>query len=628
MSFHSWLQNLRSTLAPGQNQRNQRRRGSLRAATHRLNVEGLEDRLTPSFSVPTSYPVDASPVAVATADFNNDGNLDLAAVNGGVSHETWPGNRITVRLGDGLGGFGAANSFPTGDGPRSMALGDFNNDGNLDVVTVNHTFNSSSISVLMGNGDGTFRPPVGTGMSAVNVAAGDFNADGNTDLVYTFRDGLGGGYGGVGVLLSNGLGGFARSDFDELYDVYDPVGLAVADLNGDGNQDVVTANINDGTVSVLLGNGDGALHHWYNFTTDGAPRAVAVGDFTGDGIPDLVTAGGSVDVLPGLGDGRFAAPISHSASGWTVVTADFNGDGKLDVVTSDPGAGTVSVLLGLGDGTLSPPLDHAAGSSIVAVAVGDFNGDGRPDVAAANAGSNTVSVLLNDGAWPSDLNTPWLRIDDVTITEGNTGTRAASFIVTLSKASNLTVTVPYATANGGATAGSDYTAASGNVIFAPGEISKTITIQVLGDRLPESNETFFVNLSSPTNATITDGQGVGTIVDDEPRISIGNVTKAEGRKGQTTLFTFTVTLSVAYDQPVTMSYRTVNGTATSGSGDYVTKTGTLTFAPGETTKTITIEVKGDSKREANETFYLDLFGNSGNSLFTKNRGLGTILNDD
>jgi Calx-beta domain len=110
------------------------------------------------------------------------------------------------------------------------------------------------------------------------------------------------------------------------------------------------------------------------------------------------------------------------------------------------------------------------------------------------------------------------------------------------------------------------------------------------------------------------------------RISISDVTKREGRKG-TTLFTFTVTLSAAYDQAVTMSYRTVDGTATTSDSDYIAKTGTLTFAAGETTKTITIEVKGDSKREADEIFYLDLFDNSSNSLFTKNRGLGTILND-
>src|SRR5439155_20448078 len=125
-----------------------------------------------------------------------------------------------------------------------------------------------------------------------------------------------------------------------------------------------------------------------------------------------------------------------------------------------------------------------------------------------------------------------------------------------------------------------------------------------------------------------DSQRVGTILGDAPRIRISDVTKAEGKKGQTTLFTFTVTLSAAYDQAVTMSFRTADGTATTSDSDYVAKTGTLTFNPGETAKTITIEVKGDSKKEANETFYLDLYGNSSNSLFTRNRGIGTILNDD
>src|SRR5262249_19180084 len=136
------------------------------------------------------------------------------------------------------------------------------------------------------------------------------------------------------------------------------------------------------------------------------------------------------------------------------------------------------------------------------------------------------------------------------------------------------------------------------------------------------------NLSSATNATIADGQGVGTIVDDEPRISISDVTTVEGKKNQTTLFTFTITLSAAYDQAVTMSYRTVDGTAKTSNNDYVSKTGTLTFKPGETTKTITIDVKGDRKWEASETFYVDLFGLSSNALFTRSRGMGKILNDD
>jgi hypothetical protein len=236
-------------------------------------------------------------------------------------------------------------------------------------------------------------------------------------------------------------------------------------------------------------------------------------------------------------------------------------------------------------------------------------------------------VLLNDGDWP-DVSAPRLIINNVTVTEGNTGTANAVFTVTLSAASGQPVTVNFTTANSTATAASDYQAATGELIFAPGETTKTITVPVIGDRLAEPKQTYLVNLSNPTNASIADGQGVGTITDDEPRISISDVTRSEGRRNKTTLFTFTVTLSAAYDQPVTMSFATVNGTATTSDNDYIAKTGTLTFAPGETSKTITIEVKGDSKKEAAETFYLDLFGNSSNSLVTKSRGVGTILNDD
>jgi chitinase len=245
--------------------------------------------------------------------------------------------------------------------------------------------------------------------------------------------------------------------------------------------------------------------------------------------------------------------------------------------------------------------------------------------AGADYGGYVGAYLLT----PVSADAPSISVTDAPpVTEGNTGTASATFSITLSAASTQPVTVAYTTGNGTATAGSDYQAVSGTLTFAPGETTKTITVPVIGDRLAEPNETFFVNLSGPTNATIADGQGVGTITDDEPRISISDVTRAEGRKGQTTLFTFTVTLSAAYDQPVTVSFRTANGTATTGNRDYVARTGTLTFLPGETTKTITISVKGDSKREATEYFYLDLSGNSTNSLFARSRGTGTILNDD
>jgi hypothetical protein len=223
---------------------------------------------------------------------------------------------------------------------------------------------------------------------------------------------------------------------------------------------------------------------------------------------------------------------------------------------------------------------------------------------------------------------PKVAIGDVTVLEGNSGTTAFVFTVSLSATSNQAVSVNYATADGSATAGSDYQSTSATLTIPAGQTSGTITVLVNGDRVAEANETFFVNLSSPTNGVVSDGQGAGTILDDEPRISISDVSKKEGKKNQTTQFTFTVTLSAAYDQSVTMSFKTTDGTAKTSDSDYVAKTGTITFAPGETTKTITIVVNGDSKKEADETFYLDLFGNSGNSLFTRNRGVGTILNDD
>jgi hypothetical protein len=242
-------------------------------------------------------------------------------------------------------------------------------------------------------------------------------------------------------------------------------------------------------------------------------------------------------------------------------------------------------------------------------------------------------VLFNDGVWdgpppPPPPSAPSITANEVRATEGNGGTRAARITSPLSDPSDKPVTVAYASAAGTATAGSDYRAASGTPIIPGGQTTGTIAVPANGDRFREATETFFVNLSGATNATIADGQGVGAIADDEPRISSSDVTSYEGKKGSKTLFTFRVTLSAPYDQPVTVSYPTADGTATTGDNDYVARAGTLTFAPGDTTKTVTIEVKGDGKREANETFYLDLTGLGGNSWFTRERGTGTVLNDD
>jgi hypothetical protein len=354
-----------------------------------------------------------------------------------------------------------------------------------------------------------------------------------------------------------------------------------------------------------------------NNVADIDPNISGPYSLNGTWVPPLVIS--NVSVLEGnSGTTAFVFTVSLSAPSSQAVSVNY--------ATAD-GSATAGSDYQAVSGTLTIPAGQTTGTITVLV-----NGDrlGEPNETFFVNLSSPTNATISDGQGMGTIldDEPRISIGDKTVMEGNTGSTSATFTVILSAAYDVPVTVQYATANGTAAAGSDYQAASGTLTFAPGETTKTVTVQVLGDRLPESNETFFVNLSGPTNAAIADGQGVGTIVDDEPRISISDVTKAEGRKNHTTLFTFTVRLSAAYDQAVTMSFRTVDGTATTSDGDYVAKTGTLTFAPGETTKTITIEVKGDSKKEADETFYLDLFGNSSNSLFNWTRGIGTILNDD
>ena len=287
----------------------------------------------------------------------------------------------------------------------------------------------------------------------------------------------------------------------------------------------------------------------------------------------------------------------------------------------------LTVLLGTAMGVSVRRSRRPQGYPLVVVA--DFNGDGRPDAAVTDLDGHAVSVLLNDGHWPPD-DPPSVQHSATRRSPKATPARSTPpSRVTLSYASDRRRDGPL---RHGGRHRHGRQRLHGRVRDRdhprrPDQRERSRS-RSAGDRLAEPNETFAVNLSAATNATIADGQGVGTILDNEPRISISDVTKTEGKKNKTTLFTFTVTLSAAYDQPVTVSFQTVNGTATTGDNDYVAKTGTLTFAPGETTKTITIDVKGDNKKEANETFYLDLFGNSSNSLFTKKRGIGTILNDD
>jgi hypothetical protein len=243
------------------------------------------------------------------------------------------------------------------------------------------------------------------------------------------------------------------------------------------------------------------------------------------------------------------------------------------------------------------------------------------------------AVLLANENFP----TPLLAIDGATVTEGHSGTTNAVFTVSLSRASTQTVTVQYATADGIATAGNDYLATAGTLTFAPGQTSKTISVTVLGDRIAEHSgyqtfsEAFTVALSNPSNGLLSGSPANGVIQDDEPRISGTGTTVLEGNSGSKTALV-TVSLSSAYDQPVTVDYETADLTAVAGS-DYVATSGTVTFAPGETTRQIPVSILGDRVAEVNEVFgndtrFLYVFLNPSANASVVNHGSVTIQDDE
>ncbi len=367
-----------------------------------------------TFQARTDYVAGTSARAVATADFNRDGHLDLAVVNGNCPNfpSCSPGT-ISIVLGNGDGTFQGPTTFSTDTAadpdtdPHAVAVGDFNGDGKQDLAVADYATNT--VSILSGNGDGTFTAPVTfpVGSEPTSLATGDFNGDKKTDLVVTnFHSNT------ISILLGNGLGSFTTAACPALScNVGNgPISVAVDDFNGDHISDLVVVNESDNNVGILLGNGDGTFKKQVVYSTSlngvgGNPLSVVTGDFNGDGFVDLAVADyqtEQVSVLLGNGDGTFQSfqPYSTGANPSSILAFDFNGDGKLDLaLTSTPlgssAGNVVSLLLGNGNGTFAPFTLFGAGYLSYSAVVGDFNGDGAEDIAVANGGSNTVSLLLN-----------------------------------------------------------------------------------------------------------------------------------------------------------------------------------------------------------------------------------------
>jgi uncharacterized protein YneR len=360
-----------------------------------------------------------------------------------------------------------------------------------------------------------------------------------------------------------------------------PTNATIADNQGQGtiqNDDIPTISIND--VSMAEGDSGTTAFGFTVTLSQASPQSVSV---------NYATANGTATVA----DNDYVAIPSTT-------------------LTFAPGETTkpINVLVN-GDGTVENNETFFVNLTMPTNAtISDNQGQG---------------TIIND-----DI--PSLSIGNVTQIEGNSGTSNFIFNVTLSKISNQTVSVNYATADNTATAPSDYNGAGGTLTFSPGTLSRTISIVVRGDTLTELNETFFINLSVPINATIFDGQAVGTILnDDSQSLRVNDVRLFEGNAGNT-IATFTVNLTQNASRPegggaiVTVDYQTVDFTARANL-DYRPISGSLTFNPGETQKTLQVTIFGDTIKEANEIFSLDLF-NPINAGITQDRAFGIIVDED
>jgi ribosomal protein L35AE/L33A len=302
----------------------------------------------------------------------------------------------------------------------------------------------------------------------------------------------------------------------------------------------------------------------------------------------------------------------------------------------------VTVVVGTTSGTatagsdfnsLSSTLTFTPGGSTTQAVTVQVIGDTVPEgnenftVGLTSPTGATIGDGTGQGTITNDDTGPSLSINDVTVTEGNAGTVSAVFTVTLSAAATSQVTVVFATGNATATGGQDFVSQNGTLTFAPGTTTQSVTVAVNGDVVDESNETYQVNLTSPSGATISDAQGIGTIIDDDatPTLNVANVTVTEGNSG-TVNAVFNVTLSAASGQQVTVQFATANGSAVAP-GDFANNSGTLTFAPGTTTQSVTVAVNGDTTSEANETFTLNL-SNPVNAVLATGTATGTITDDD
>jgi hypothetical protein len=369
--------------------------GSLAVATIWSVAVSAASSTSVVFTSPKSFTTGTLPFNVAVADLNRDHIPDVVVANNSS-------NTVSVLIGNGDGTLAPGATYSAMSSPVFVGLADLNKDGIPDMAVAGLT--GSAVNVLIGNGDGTFQLPVAytTDTAPHHIAFGDFNRDGNVDMAVANNVGS-----DVTILLGDGTGAF-HSNGDFLAHTH-PKSIAAGDFNRDGNLDLVVVNHDSADLSVLFGKGDGTLQAPVDYPVQAGPRDVGVGDFNHDGILDLAEANGdtnTIGVLIGNADGTFQPAVyyvtanSQFPSPRSIAVADFNGDNIPDLVASNYQGAGVAVLLANGNGTFQTVKIFKTTANPTSVAVGDFNVDGRRDLAVSIGGTATapnhlVSILMN-----------------------------------------------------------------------------------------------------------------------------------------------------------------------------------------------------------------------------------------
>jgi len=468
---------------------------------------------------------------------------------------------------------------------------------------------ASSPTNLKVNGVASGNPPAVPAISIADVSVAEGNS-GSTNANFT-------------VTLSTA----SATPVTVGYSTANGTATAGADYTATSGTLTFSPGVTSQTIAVKVA-GDATVESNETFTVtltnpSGATlsRASATGTITNDDVAAPPQSANSVTytVTDNWGSGHNASMTINAGQKLTGWTVEFDSPAQ---ITNIWNAQITSHV-----GTHYVISNVAYNGSVAAGGSTSFGYQATP----GSVGSAPTNLKVNGVSVANPPTIPSISISDNSVTEGNSGTSNATFTVTLSSASTSPVSVAYSTSNGTATAGSDYTATSGTLTFAPGVTSQTVNVGILGDTTSESNETFSVALSNPSGATISRGTATGTITNDDqvapalPSASIADLSVAEGN-GDHAHFMFTVTLSKASDTPVTVQYATSDGTATGGT-DYVSGSGTLTFAPGVTSQMVHVDIKGDTVVEPNETFTVTLSNPTGITI-GRATATGTIIDDD